>query len=242
MGKVSIFQKPTIYGGQVVQFNPDKMDVIGISSDKDIESKIKEEVSRGYSVFLYGTSGDYVAYKSDEKDGLVRDVGKYIEENGFNKNIRLNPYELSQSKWEKNVDEWFSAALDDDDFKAEINSLCECTLGVEPKSRGNEPSKRFNAREELNKLYMWLRKQTGGYGKNGRQIEVSEGSIFLKNPDKIVGISPGKRKECVMTYIKKNLSSSVHRYMYGNNRKYRDWFWRMKKARKGAVSPSDFIN
>jgi hypothetical protein len=122
--KVSMIKNDKVYGNRITTFNPTEHTRIGMGRDKDIEEKVKAALDEGRSLFCLGSPTEGMWYASKDTDGFTRGVREWCENHCWNRNIRVNPYEINQAVWEDDVKAWFSYAMLDDGFMKEMEAIC----------------------------------------------------------------------------------------------------------------------
>ena len=133
------------------------------------EKDIEKYASEGYYMFtLKGSSGSLV-YRSKETDGLVRDVATHIEENGWNRRMKLNNREPDQLVWASNIEEYFKHLIEDDEFVEQVETLCKKELNTPPKN-GDKPFDLVTEFEEAKEYLKGLETKKGGTGKRAVSI------------------------------------------------------------------------
>jgi hypothetical protein len=164
--KINLIKKHEEFGNQLITVDTGELETLGLSGDEDIQQKIAEKVAEGYYCFEFkGTTGS-VYYVSPKPDGFVRDIKKHIEENGWDKGIKVFNAENDHLKWVSNVSEWFKGALADEEYVASINSLCDQALRTPPKN-GDAP---FDMEAEFKAAEQWLKdQQPTKAGKTGKR-------------------------------------------------------------------------
>ncbi len=147
--------------GQWSSFDPEKHTLLGRGSDDDIEQKIKDALEVGYAIFTVGKEDHSLHYASNETDGMIRNMEEWLKTNEFDHNVQLYNALPSQAQWEDNVYLWFSKAVEDEEFKAKLNSKIAEAIMIEPR-RGNRAFDRDFVVEKLEKLRDWLASQPIG--------------------------------------------------------------------------------
>jgi hypothetical protein len=166
MGKINLVEKHSEFGNQLITVDTGPLDMVGLSNDSDIEEKLASKVADGYYCFEFKGPEGSAYYSSKKPDGLIRDVKKYIEENGWSKSIKVFNAENDATKWCRNINGWFSGALADTEYVESINALCEQALATAPKN-GDKP---FDLVTEFESAKQWLKdQQPSKKGATGRR-------------------------------------------------------------------------
>jgi hypothetical protein len=155
--KINIFEKHSEFGAQFPTV--DASDMI-IATDDEVESYVE----RGFWGFRLQGKAQGINYFKPTPDGLVRDVEREIEENGWNRKMKLFNI-CDQLTWAKNIQVYFDNLIQDEEFMSKIEVMCEKAINTPPKN-GDAP---FDLDDQFDDAKEYLKGLEAGKGKSGQR-------------------------------------------------------------------------